>query len=72
MSDIPETMTPQEAVKALEDMTPPSNDRRCDNEAVHGDADKILLAALRGAGQDLAAVADAWTRCKQNVGFWYA
>ena len=41
-----------------------------DPEACHGDADEVLLKALRdlGAGE----VADAYIRLRTEVGFWYA
>lgn len=42
-----------------------------DNERVHGNADDLLLDALRELG--FGQLADAWDELQEDVGgFWYA
>ena len=57
-------MTSQEAIEQLNALSDH------DPEAAHGEADSILIAALRSNG--LSEVADAWDACCHRVGFWYA
>jgi len=60
-------MTENEAIAGLKALA----DIPRDNEAVHGDADQMLLDFLRANG--FAAVADAWEDLAVVVGgFWYA
>ena len=47
-----------------------AEDIKDDNETVHAEADKILLAALRKAGW--GEVADAWDALTEKIPFWYA
>lgn len=57
-------MTVEEAVKALDALT------AADRERAHGEADDIVSEVMRANG--LAAVADAYDRASERVGFWYA
>lgn len=69
MTDIPKILTPSEALAALAAMT---EERSPYVDEVHVDSDMILLAALRHAGPEYAAVADAWEACDDAMGgFWY-
>jgi hypothetical protein len=54
-------MSEEEAVRELDAM-----DDGYDQEIAHGDADEILLKFVP------KSVADAFERCRERVGFWYA
>lgn len=58
-------MTQEEAIARLDEMP-----EKGDAEGEHWRADLILLDVLKESGQQ--AVADAWHRAKERVGFWYA
>lgn len=57
-------MTKEQAVFALDGLEPG------DNEAQHGNAERILLDFLRNNGH--TAVADAFERARDRIEFWYA
>ncbi len=58
-------MTQQEAIDALDKKA-----LKGDNEIAHQIADGVLLDFLRSNG--FAAVADAYDKARDDVGFWYA
>jgi hypothetical protein len=57
-------MTSEEAVNKLEQLN------RRDSEQAHIDADDILVEFL--ANQGFGAVADAFSKAQDDIGFWYA
>lgn len=58
-------MSEDETVKELD-----SYPEGTDEEAAHSEAEGVILAYLRSIGE--ARVADAFERCRDRVGFWYA
>ena len=57
-------MTPEEAVKALDEL------EGGDNEAMHLYADQVLLDLIKSLGHP--EVAEAFNRADERVGLWYA
>lgn len=58
-------MTEKEIIEELNAMT-----NLGDNERDHGDADDLLLVALRSYGAD--DIVNAYIQARDRCGFWYA
>lgn len=59
-------LTPEEAVTQLSALDVD------DPESSHREAEYILCRVIRTVGPEYAAVADAFSKARDRVGFWYA